>query len=250
MDTKIGVCDSGLGGILVLKALVNAYPNYDYIFIGDQINAPYGDLNPEQIYINACKIINYFISININKVVIACNTICANAIDKLRIKYPNIILYDIIKPTIKQLDATNKNILVMATNATINTHIYSKLINEYYPNIKVNEVACPKLVPFIEQGAPNDWIQQAVNLYLKDYVNTIDTVILGCTHYPLIINQIYNCGDYKVLDSNNAIVKQINLEKIDNEGSVKIYTTKDEEEMNEQSSLILNDEYKVNFIKL
>lgn len=148
---KIGVFDSGIGGLTVLKELVSSYPNNEYIYIGDTKNIPYGNKTKEELLNLSIKIIDYFISIKVDKIIIACGTISSNISNLLKQKY-TVDIIDIISPTINYLK-NNKynNIGVLATKMTVNSKIFSTKLH----NKKVIEVECPKLVPAIESKDEN-----------------------------------------------------------------------------------------------
>ena len=181
---RIGVFDSGVGGLTVLKSLIDEYPNNEYFYIGDNKNNPYGDKNKDELYKYSTKIIDYFITIKIDLIVIACNTICSNVYDLLKEKY-NIPLIGVIDATIEEFIKSNeKEVLIMATKATIDSKVYENKIKYYDPNIKVLSIATKELVPLIENQEDTKPI---INKYLENYSN-INCIILGCTHYKLIQN--------------------------------------------------------------
>lgn len=251
MEKKtIGICDSGVGGLFVLESMLEHHPYYNYVYIADQINAPYGDSDYDTILSNSKKIMNYFESRDIDEVIIACNTMCSTVINDLHSLYPRIKFHSIIAPTCNQLNDINKDILVIATNATVKAHAYKTYINENYEGKNVYELACPKFVPLIENEASEEELQLAVNHYLNEYVDKVDTIILGCTHYPVIKPQINNCFDVKIYDSNSIICNEFENLNITEKGELEIYTTKDEEEMIIQIKKLFKKEYLVKFLKL
>lgn len=211
---KIGVFDSGIGGLTVLKRLIDKYPNNEYIYYGDTKNIPYGDKSTEELKVLASNIVEFLISKNVDMIVIACGTVSSNLSNYLKEKY-NIKIVDIISPVINYLNNSEyEKIGVIATNATINSKIFSKSLNK-----DIKEVACPMFVPIIESNNLSE-LENAFNTYLND-LNDRDIIVLGCTHYPLISNEInkYFDNNIKLLDMAECI------SDITNEGksSVDLY---------------------------
>lgn len=196
---RVGVFDSGVGGLTVLKKLIEKYPKNDYIYFGDTKNVPYGEKNKNELFDLSSKIVEFFIENNIDLIVIACGTISSNCYSKLKNKY-SIPIIDIISPTIKYVTMNNyDNIGVIATTRTIDSHIFRNLLKD----ITVYEEACSEFVNLIE----NDLYDE---IDIDKHLSKIDsdTIILGCTHYPLIKDKIKrNCidmADNIVLPDNNG----------------------------------------------
>ena len=197
---KIGVFDSGIGGLTVLKRLIEKYPNNEYIYYGDTKNIPYGDKSIEELKVLASNIINFLLNKNVDMIVIACGTVSSNLSTYLKEKY-SIKIVDIISPVINYLNNSNyEKIGVIATQATINSKVFS---NEIKKDIK--EVACPKFVPLIESNNLSE-LENCFNIYL-DNLKDRDLIVLGCTHYPLISNRInkYLANNIKLLDMSECI---------------------------------------------
>lgn len=184
MNKKIGVFDSGLGGITVLNYLKDFYPNYDFIYLADSLNCPYGEKTSKEIENLVTKNTLFLESLGVELVVIACNTASANsgAVER----FTQIPIVRIIKPT--ALEALKKtktnNILVLATNLTIENKAYDK----YLEGVNIYSVKGSRLVPIVEEGLIDTKEADRVVLELLDgYQNKgIDTLILGCTHFPLL----------------------------------------------------------------
>lgn len=206
---RVGVFDSGVGGLTVLSKLVSKYPKNDYIYFGDTINIPYGEKDINMLFDLSSKIIEYLISKKVELIVIACGTVSSNCYDKLKSTY-NIPIIDIISPTINYIKENNyKSIGVFATSRTINSHIFKKLL----PNVLVKELACPSFVDLIESG-------NMEKIDTSNYVSKInsDTIILGCTHYPLIKDKI----NKKTID----MADNIKLDKNEGNSSIELYFSK------------------------
>lgn len=188
-NSLIGIFDSGIGGVTVLKEILKILPNENYIYYSDSKNNPYGDKSDEEIF-NICdKIVNEFIKKECKAIVIACNTASAKTSKRLREKYPNEIIIA-IEPAYKMVHdfAYEKSTLIMATKGTIESEKFHKLY-EKYDNHKTYLMACKGLADIIEEGKI-----EKVNKYLKEnlseYAGKVENVVLGCTHYPLIQKQI------------------------------------------------------------
>lgn len=231
MNKSIGVFDSGIGGLTVLKELIKILPNEEYIYIGDNKNCPYGDKTKEELYGYATQIINYLIKRNVKLIVVACNTVNSNVLDDLKSKY-DIPIIGVIDATIK--DFINRDInstLVIATNSTISSNVYENKIKSYNKDILVYNLATPKLVPAIENTDPN--LDGIIEEYLVKYKNNIDSIILGCTHYKVIEDKIKNIlGDVEIISSSVSVADQVytylkqNNMLGDSKGT-EIYTTGD-----------------------
>ena len=227
MKNKIGIFDSGVGGLTVLKSLSDKYKCIDYIYIGDNKYCPYGDKTKEELLNYAKRIVNYFIEKGISIIVIACNTSCSQTLDELKQIYKNITFIGVIDSTIDIfLKSKKNNVLVIGTSATINSN-----------NIKVTNLATPKLVPLIENM---EMTKEVLNEYLNPY-NDIDSIILACTHYKLIEKEIDK--NIKVINSSDSIVNTIKNYIIESTtGSVKIYTTGNIIKFNKICKMIMNKE--------
>ncbi len=238
MKNKIGIFDSGVGGLTVLKSLSDKYKCIDYIYIGDNKYCPYGDKTKEELLNYAKRIVNYFIEKGISIIVIACNTSCSQTLDELKQIYKNITFIGVIDSTIDIfLKSKKNNVLVIGTSATINSNIYESKIKEKNNNIKVTNLATPKLVPLIENM---EMTKEALNEYLNPY-NDIDSIILACTHYKLIEKEIDK--NIKVINSSDSIVNTIKNYIIESTtGSIKIYTTGNIIKFNKICKMIMNKE--------
>ena len=238
MKNKIGIFDSGVGGLTVLKSLSDKYKCIDYIYIGDNKYCPYGDKTKEELLNYAKRIVNYFIEKGISIIVIACNTSCSQTLDELKQIYKNITFIGVIDSTIDIfLKSKKNNVLVIGTSATINSNIYESKIKEKNNNIKVTNLATPKLVPLIENM---EMTKKVLNEYLNPY-NDIDSIILACTHYKLIEKGIDK--NIKVINSSDSIVNTIKNYIIESTtGSIKIYTTGNIIKFNKICKMIMNKE--------
>ena len=234
---RVGLFDSGIGGLTVLKSLIERYPDNEYIYFGDTANLPYGSKSTEELKKMAKHNVELLLSFNVDLVVIACGTVSSNCLEYLKSNY-NIPIIDIISPTINYLNNTKYNgIGVIATDATINSHIFKNNINK-----NIYEIATPKLVPLIENNNLNN-IDNVLDEYLNLYKDKIDILVLGCTHYPLISKYLdkYN---FKVLDMASLI-------NIDNDGigNIKIYFSKINDVLISNVKNILGNDIEINKIE-
>ena len=193
----IGVFDSGVGGLSVLKELAKVLPNENYIYYGDSLNAPYGDKTKQEITELSMNIVKYLIDNGVKAIVIACNTATSAAAKTIREKYPNIPIIGIepaIKPAIEEHEG--ENILVMATEATIKLDKFNELKNKYDNVANIIPISCSGLADKIENNLE---VTQLLESYLIPYKNKVNAVVLGCTHYPFVkkeINQVLGDIDF------------------------------------------------------
>lgn len=204
---RIGVFDSGLGGVNVLSCLRRKYPNNDYIYFGDTKNLPYGDKNKDELFKLAREAIKFLLTKKVDIIIIACGTISSTCYEVLKKEY-NIPIYDIITPTINYLKDNNFNkIGVIGTKRTIESNVFN-IINK---DIKMK--ATPSFVPIIENNQIKEKEAEIVN-ELKEFTDR-DILVLGCTHYPSI-KEIINNMNIKTLDMGEVLIDNI---KIDNKGN-------------------------------
>jgi len=214
---KIGVFDSGLGGLTVVQAMTKVIQDAKIYYVADTKNAPYGEKTPEQILQYSLNITQYLIeTYAIDALILACNTATSSAIEHLRQTYPSLIIIGTepgIKPAIEQT-STGK-IGVLATPATLQGDKYQKLVDalSMQKSVDIYEQACPGLVEEIEKGQPQS---EKTKLLLETWLapmrdNQVDTIVLGCTHYPLVsesIEDIMNC-DVNLIHTGEAISKHL-----------------------------------------
>lgn len=246
MNKKIGICDSGLGGILVMKALMDAYPTVDFVYIGDQAHAPYGDRTKDELREYGLKMIQEFQKQGINEVIIACNTLCANVFDDLCQAFPDMHLSGVLEPTVSQLAGKNfHSVLVLATAKTIASHAFEKAIHKLDEHCQVYEQACPALVPLIEESDDELALNAAAVEYVKPYKGKVEAVILGCTHFPLIREIVKTEMDISIFDSNQAAVHMLEPTEGESAGNILVYTTKDAAVMKQQIKRIIHKDLEV-----
>ncbi len=188
----IGVFDSGVGGISILRELTAELPNEDFLFYGDSANAPYGEKDEEEVRQIAEDLAQRLIDRGSKAIVIACNTATSAAAESIRSRYPGVPVVGVepaVKPAAMELD--HKKILVMATPMTLKRDKYKALAGRFSENAQLVPLACPGLAARIEQGSLEESdLKEMLEDLLLPYVGQVDGVVLGCTHYPFIQNEI------------------------------------------------------------
>lgn len=210
----IGVFDSGVGGLTVAREILKKLPGYQIVYFGDTARTPYGTKSRETIIRYAREDAKFLLDHGAKIIVIACNTASAVAADILR-KESGVPVFEVITPAARRAVAAtrNKKVGVVGTRATIGSGVYEIMIKEGGPDIEVISQACPLLVPFVEEG----WLDEPetkriVRRYLQPLKNRqIDTLILGCTHYPMLKNIIRTRVGrrVKLVDSAEEVVDEL-----------------------------------------
>jgi len=220
MDNRpIGFFDSGLGGLTCISQLMKTLPEERIIYFGDTARTPYGSKAPSTITAFSTQIADFLVQRDVKMIVIACNTVSATCLDELTARYPNIPVVGIIKPaaeTIAQTCTPENNIAIIGTKVTIKSQAYEKLIRELAPQLSIHSVSCPTFVPLIEEGIiENQIMDLSIRHYLDQFISyhNIDTLVLGCTHYPLIRNNIEKLyPGISIINPSKEIVKSIQKE--------------------------------------
>ncbi len=210
MKHAIGIFDSGVGGLTVYKSIRKAFPNEDLIYFGDTARVPYGPKSPDTIIDYSVQNARFLLQLGVKILVVACNTSSAVAIPFLK-KLTSIPIIGVIEPGSEVALSTTRNnkIGVIGTEGTIKSQAYSKAIKERVPEAEIFSAACPLFVPIVEEGWQDKPIAESiVRDYLSPLINSdIDTLVLGCTHYPLLKDVIQKVVGEKVslVDSADAI---------------------------------------------
>ena len=187
---KIGVFDSGLGGLVITKAFINKMPEYDYFYYGDSRHLPYGEKTAGRILNYTLNAMKYMISNDCKIIVIACNTATSIALRYIQQRFipkyaPDVKVLGVVIPTVESaIEQKAKKTGVVATNATAKYHIYREELHKLDSEVEVLEIATPELVPMIESNNFKK-AEKLVNKYAENFIG-YDSLILGCTHYPLI----------------------------------------------------------------
>lgn len=188
-EAPIGVFDSGIGGMTVVREIMRQIPNEHIVYFGDTARVPYGSKSKETVTRFSKQIVRFLQTHDVKTIVVACNTASAYALDELE-KEIDIPIIGVVKPGAKVAAETTRNgkIGVIATEATIGSRIYNKYIEELNHDVTIWGKACPLFVPLVEEGLLQDPVTDEIaKRYLSELIDLdIDTLILGCTHYPLI----------------------------------------------------------------
>lgn len=197
----IGIFDSGYGGLTVFRSIAERLPQYDYVYLGDNARAPYGNRSFDTVHEYTLECVEWFFAMGCPLVILACNTASAKALrtiqqqDLQRIA-PGRRVLGVIRPTAEVIGGyTKTNVVgVLGTKGTVNSGSYKIEINKFYPEVKVQQLACPMWVPLIENGEYNSpgadyFVQQYLDELLTAAPET-DTILLACTHYPLLMDKI------------------------------------------------------------
>ncbi len=214
-NSYIGVFDSGIGGLTVVKSIIDSMPNENIIYFGDTAHVPYGTRSPRQVTEYVLSDVKFINTFDIKAIVIACNTADSIARSKVEELY-DLPVFGVVDPASKRAAEVTKNnkIGVIATNATIKSESYNSAIAKYNTDAEVFGVACPLLVPLVENGRfqKGDIVIETV---IKEYLDPlmekgIDTLVLGCTHYPLLLEIIEGLyPDIKIISSSGAAAETL-----------------------------------------
>lgn len=254
----IGVFDSGYGGLTILKEIVTQLPQYDYLYLGDNARAPYGPRSFETVYEYTLECVQWFFEQGCELIVLACNTASAKALrtiqqnDLPKLKGNKRVL-GIIRPTTEIIGnfTQTKEVGILGTAGTVQSNSYPIEIHKFYPDIKVSQEACPMWVPLVENDEHNSpgadyFVQKHINNILSKSEN-IDTLLLGCTHYPLLIDKIkqYTPKHVKIISQGEIVAKSLadyllrhpEIEKeCSKNGSHTFYTTDSTEDFDNHAS--------------
>ncbi|MBG9375926.1 glutamate racemase [Panacibacter sp. DH6] len=222
MQGSIGVFDSGYGGLTVLKEIVAKLPQYDYIYLGDNSRSPYGNRSFNTVYHYTLQCVEWFFRQGCPLVILACNTASAKALrtiqqNDLPRMAPDKRVLGVIRPTTEVVGqyTKSKKVGVLATNGTVQSNSYVIEINKFYPDVQVIQEACPMWVPLVEN---NEHEGHGADFFIKKNIHQllkkeplIDTILLACTHYPLLIKKIteYTPVDITILSQGKIVANSL-----------------------------------------
>jgi glutamate racemase len=214
LNKPIGIFDSGVGGLTVAAAIKRVLPNESFVYFGDTINSPYGNKSAETILYYSEQIARFLVQQNCKAIVIACNTASALAYQQLTEMLPNIPILNVVDPVVDYVGSSiNNKVGVIATRATIKSGIYRKKLRKLNKKLHVVSAPTPLLVSIIEEGFVNTKVSaSAVETYLgSKKFSDISTLILGCTHFPLLQKEIeqFFGGRAEVIDSPELVARQL-----------------------------------------
>lgn len=268
----IGVFDSGYGGLTILSKIREALPHYDYIYLGDNARTPYGTRSFEIVYEFTLQAVTKLFEMGCHLVILACNTASAKALRSIQMHDlplldPERRVLGVIRPTVECIGSIthSRHIGVLATTGTIKSESYPLEVHKLFPDIKVIGKACPMWVPLVEnneaQGEGADYFIRKDVHALLDKDPQIDTVILGCTHYPLLLPKIKQYmppgittiaqGELVAASLKDYLQRHPEMDKKCTKGGRCVYrTTEAEEKFIESASTFLNEAVKVERIEL
>ena len=252
-NRPIGVLDSGLGGISVLRELVKLMPGEDFIYYGDSANAPYGTRTPEEVIDLTKKDVEFLLERGAKAIVVACNTATSVAIKELRAAYEEVLpvigIEPALKPAVKAKE--HSKVVVMATPMTLSQTKFNSMMHIYEDDANIIKMPCPGLVEYIESGVLNGPVLDAyLEKQFAPYDKAeIDAVVLGCTHYPLIREVIqkhlpgvfvYDGGFGTAKQTKRRLAERGLLSDRESGGKVEIFNSRNTEEILELSRRLLN----------
>ena len=221
-SAPIGIFDSGYGGLTVMREIVTKLPDYDYVYLGDNARAPYGPRSFETVYRYTLQSVKWFFDQGCPLVVLACNTATAKALRTIQQKdLPGIDqqkrVLGVIRPTTEVIGnySDSKNIGILATHGTVSSNSYVIEIEKFFPRVKVFQQACPMWVPLVEN---EEYDSHGADFFIKKYINRlldqspkIDTILLACTHYPLLHDKIreFTPADIKILSQGDIVANSL-----------------------------------------
>jgi len=254
----IGVFDSGYGGLTVLKELVAQLPQYDYIYLGDNSRAPYGSRSFETVYRYTLQCVQWLLRQNCPLVILACNTASAKALRTIQQKNlpyinPDVRVLGVIRPTTEVIGRYTKtnNIGILATNGTVQSQSYKIEVEKFFPDVVIEQEACPMWVPLVEN---NEHLNEGADYFIQKHINNIfsrnqqiDTLLLACTHYPLLKEKIqqYVPEGVQVLAQGEIVAQSLKdylhrhpeiEQKISKNGNRVFYTTDSVEDFNSHAT--------------
>lgn len=257
----IGVFDSGYGGLTILKEFVQLLPQYDYLYLGDNARAPYGNRSFETVYDYTKECVNFLFSNGCKLVILACNTASAKALRTIQQKdlplmQDNLRVLGVIRPTTEIVGNYTKSqkVGIFATKGTVLSQSYVVEIQKFFPAIEVTQEACPMWVPLVEN---NEFNKPGADYFVKKHIDSllskqpdIDTIILGCTHYPLLVDKIKSYlpksitllaqGQLVAQSLSDYLTRHPEIEiQCSKNGTQKFLTTDDAENFNKQASIFI-----------
>jgi glutamate racemase len=256
--SPIGVFDSGYGGLTVFKEFEQALPEYDYIYLGDNGRAPYGARSFETVYKYTLQSVEWLLKKNCPLIILACNTASAKALrtiqqNDLEQLDPNARVLGVIRPTTEIIGqyTKSKNIGILATNGTVQSNSYAIEIQKFYPEVVITQEACPMWVPLVEN---NEYLNSGADYFVEKNIRNIfsknpkiDTLLLACTHYPLLREKIakYLPEGVKLISQGEIVAASLKdylqrhpeiEQRITKQGRLEFYTTDSTEDFDNHAT--------------
>lgn len=269
---RIGIFDSGYGGLTILKEIRKQLPSYDYLYLGDNARAPYGSRSFELVYQFTAEAVEKLFELGCHLVILACNTASAKALRSIQQnvlpeKYPDRRVLGVIRPTVEEVGLITKSrhVGLLATPGTVRSHSYKLEIEKLHQDIHITETSCPMWVPLVENG---EAFGEGADYFVRKYIDAtlgadprIDTLLLGCTHYPILLPKIlkYVPKGINVLPQGEIVGKSLSdylcrhpemAAKCNRGGTVDYLTTEKAEVFDRLASLFMEEEVRSANIKL
>ena len=271
LENSIGIFDSGFGGLTVFSSITKILPNNNYIYLGDNARSPYGDHSFETVYQYTLECVEWLFSQGCPLVILACNTASAKALRNIQQldlpkKYPHHRVLGVIRPTAEVIGTfTETNTVgVLGTRGTVKSGSYVIEINKFFPEVQVYQQSCPMWVPLIENGEHD---QDGADYFVQKYVGElmaqaaeIDTILLACTHYPLMVPKIkaYISSEIKLISQGDIVANSLAdylvrhpeiANNLGRQGEQLFYTTGDTETFDQHASVFLGKEIQSRKLK-
>lgn len=269
----IGIFDSGYGGLTILNGIRRLLPQYDYLYLGDNARAPYGSRSFDVVYEFTRQAVFRLFDMGCNLVILGCNTASAKALRTIQqidlpAFYPNKRVLGIIRPTAEIIGnlTITRHVGILATAGTVNSGSYELEINKFAPNVKVTGVACPLWVPMVENNEMNS---EGADYFVKERIDTllnldpqIDAIILGCTHFPLLMPQItkYVPHNIRIISQGEYVAQSLKdylarhaddiTRQCSTGSTIKYLTTESPEKFKESARIFINQEVNVSHVDL
>jgi len=259
----IGVFDSGYGGLTVLRQFVDRLPQYDYLYLGDNARAPYGTRSFDTVYRYTLQCVKWLLQQNCPLIILACNTASAKALRSIQQnELPQLNrearVLGVIRPTTEIIGkyTTSSNIGILATNGTVQSQSYLIEIEKFFPGVNIEQEACPMWVPLVEN---NEHQSEGADHFIKKHINNIlsrnkeiDTLLLACTHYPLLKEKIekYLPGNIRLISQGEIVADSLKdylhrhpeMEtKISKQGQRIFYTTDSTEDFDNKATIFFGE---------
>ena len=254
----IGIFDSGYGGLTVFRSIAASLPRYDHLYLGDNARAPYGNRSFETVHQYTLECVEWFFKMGCPLVILACNTASAKALRTIQqLDLPRIApdkrVLGVIRPTAEVIGSYTRtnSVGVLGTKGTVNSGSYEIEINKFFPDIRVHQLACPMWVPIIENG---EYLSPGADYFVQKYLDElltaapdIDTILLACTHYPLLMDKIRRFlpagvkvvaqGDIVASSLSDYLQRHPEIEsKLSKQGRMQFFTTDDTADFNEHAT--------------
>lgn len=269
---RIGIFDSGYGGLTILKGIRQILPEYDFLYLGDNARAPYGTRSFDLVFDFTREAVEELFDRGCHLVILACNTASAKALRSIQqhvlpVKYPDRRVLGVIRPTVEEVGKITKtnHVGLLATPGTVRSHSYKLEIEKLHPGMVITETSCAMWVPLVESGeADGDGADYFVKKYIDQTLDAdpgIDTLLLGCTHYPLLLEKIkkHTPEGINVISQGNIVGQslkdylfrhpEIDI-KCTKKGTVDYLTTENAEIFNRLASVFMSEPVESSKIKL